>query len=51
MKIPQNTLKIISLNNDNQIELLKNKINEKFMGIDHDVNDDYFMFNGIKKKK
>ena len=50
MKIPQNTLKIISLNNDNQIELLKNKTNEKFMGIDYDVNDDYFTFNGIKEK-
>jgi len=50
VKIPQNTLKIISLNNDNQIELLKNKTNEKFMGIDYDVNDDYFTFNGIKEK-
>ena len=50
IKIPQNTLKVISLNNDNQIELLKNKTNEKFMGIDRDVNDDYFTFNGIKEK-
>ena len=50
MKIPQNTLKVISLNNDNQIEIIKKKVNEKFMGIDNDVNDDILSYNGIKDK-
>ena len=50
MKIPQNTLKIISVNNDNQIELLKKKVNETFIGIDNDVNDDILTYNGIKEK-
>ena len=50
MKIPQNTLKVIGLNNENEISLLMKKTNEKFMGIDFDVNDDAFTFNGIKEK-
>ena len=50
MKISNNTLKVISSNNDTQINLLQKKTNEKFMGIDQDVHDDYFTFNGIKEK-
>ena len=50
MKIPNNTLKVISSNNDSQINLLQKKTNEKFMGIDQEVHDDYFTFNGIKEK-
>ena len=50
MKIPQNTLKVISVNNDNQIELLKKKVNEQFMGIDKDVKDDLSIYKGIKEK-
>ena len=50
MKIPQNSLKAISSNNDIQIDLLEKKTNEQLMGIDHDIHDDYFTFNGIKSK-
>ena len=50
MKIPQNTLKVIGSTNDNQIELFKKRANDKFMGIDKDVNDDCFTYNGIKEK-
>ena len=50
MKIPQNVLKSISLNNENQIDIFTKKTNEKFMGIDKDVNDDLINYNGIKDK-
>jgi hypothetical protein len=50
MKIPTNNLKIISTNNENEIEILKKKVYEKFLGIDNDIHDDYFTFNGIKEK-
>ena len=50
MKIPQNTLKVISLNNDSQIEVLKKKVNEIFMGIDKDVSDNILTYNGIKER-
>ena len=50
MKIPQNVLKTMGVNNENQIELLSKKANEKFMGLDKEVNDDVFTFNSIKEK-
>ena len=50
MKIPQNVLKTMGINNENQIELLSKKANEKFMGLDKEVNDDVFTFNSIKEK-
>ena len=50
MKISQNTLKNISLNNENEINLLMKETNEKFMWIDFDVNDDALSYNGIKDK-
>ena len=50
MKIPTNNLKIISTNNENEIEILKKKVYEKFLGIDNDIHYDYFTFNGIKEK-
>ena len=50
MVIPQNTLKIISNNNDNEINSLRNKTYEKFFGLDKEVNENYVSFNIIKEK-
>ena len=50
MVIPQNTLKIISNNNYNEINSLQNKIFEKFLGLDKEVNENYVSFNIIKDK-
>ena len=50
MKIPHNVLKTMGINNENQIELLSKKANEKLMGLDKEINDDVFTFNSIKEK-
>ena len=50
MKIPQNTLKIISNKNNDQIEILMNKTIEKLQGIDKEVNDNYITHNMLKGK-
>ena len=50
MKVPQNTLKIISNNNSNQIDLLLDKSFEKFQGIDNEIHDDYITHNILKEK-
>ena len=50
MKIPQNVLKTMGINNENQIELLSKKPNEKFMGLDKEINDDVSTFKSIKEK-
>ena len=50
MKIPQNVLKTMGINNENQIELLSKKANEKFMGLDKEIADDVLTFNSIKEK-
>ena len=50
MKVPNNTFKVISLNNDNEMKLLMKKANDQFMGIDSDVYDNYTYFNIIKEK-
>ena len=50
MVIPQNTLKVISNNNRIQIDLLMEKTNKKFMGIDNEVHDDYTTYNMLKDK-
>ena len=50
MLIPQNTLKVISNNNAIQLNLLMEKTNKQFMGIDNEVHDDYTTFNMLKDK-
>ena len=50
MKIPQNTLKVININNDNQIKLLMEKTIKNFFGIDKEINDNYTTFNILKGK-
>ena len=50
MKIPQNTLKIISNKNNDQIDILMNKTFEKFEGIDKEVNDNYLTHKMLKGK-
>jgi len=50
MKIPQNVLRTMGINNENQIELLSKKANEKLMGLDKEIADDAFTFNSIKEK-
>ena len=50
MNIPENALKVIKTNNDNQIDLLMNKIIEKFQGIDKEVSENYNTFNVLKDK-
>ena len=50
MLIPQNTLKVISNNNATQIDLLMKKVNEQFMGIDKEIQDNYSTYNMLKDK-
>jgi hypothetical protein len=50
MKVPQNMLKIISNNNDDQINSFYEKSKEKFLGIDNEIFDNYTTFNVIKTK-
>ena len=50
MKIPQNTLKIISKKNNDQIEILMNKTIENFQGMDKEVNDNYITHKMLKGK-
>ena len=50
MKIPQNTLKIISNNNDNQINILQEKTIQQFQGLDKEINDNYSTHNMLKEK-
>ena len=50
MKISDNILKIISNNNETEINLLQNKIGEKFMGIDNEIHDNYITYNLLKDK-
>ena len=50
MKIPQNTLKIISSNNSNQINILLDKSYTKFQGIDNEVSDDFITYKILKDK-
>ena len=50
VKIPQNVLKIISNNNENQIGLLMEKTIGKFKGIDNEIYDNYITFNLLKDK-
>ena len=49
-KIPQNVIKIIFNNNETQVNLLKEKINKKMLGIDGEVFDNNTTFNIIKDK-
>ena len=49
-KIPQNILKIISNNNDTQINLLMEKTIGKFKGLDKEVYDNYISFHLLKDK-
>ena len=50
MKIPDNTFKAISSNNDNAIKSLMKKTNDQFMGIDSNVHDNYTNYNIMKEK-
>ena len=50
LKIPKNVMKVVSLNNEKEIEEIKKKIKEKFIGIDNDINDDFLTFKNIKEK-
>ena len=50
MKIPQNTLKIVSNNNSNQIDILLDKSFETFQGIDNEIHDNYITHKILKNK-
>ena len=50
MKIPENSNKLISNDNQNQIENLLKKASDNFLGIDNEVNEDCITFNNIKNK-
>ena len=50
IKIPENVLKIISNTNESQIDLLREKTKEKFIGIDNEVHDNYITHKLLKDK-
>ena len=50
MKIPLNTLKIISNNNDNQINILMDKSIQQFQGLDNEIHDNYSTHHMLKEK-
>ena len=50
MKIPQNTLKIVSNNNSNQINILLDKSYVTFQGIDNEIYDNYITHKFLKEK-
>ena len=49
-KIPQNVIKIMFNSNETQVNLIKEKIIKKMLGIDEEIQDDYTTFNIIKDK-
>ena len=49
-KIPQNVIKIIFNSNETQVNLMKEKISKKMLGIDSEIKDNYTTFNLIKDK-
>ena len=49
-KIPQNVIKIIFNSNETQVNLMKEKISKKMLGIDSEIKDNYTTFNIIKDK-
>ena len=49
-KIPQNVIKIIFNDNETQVNLMKEKINKKMLGIDKDIKDNFTSFNIIKER-
>ena len=50
MIIPQNTLKVISNNNTNQIDFLMDKTIKTFLGIDNEVQDNCITFSMLKDR-
>ena len=49
LKIPQNVLKVVSLNNEKEIGELMKRVKEKLLGIDTDISDDLLKFKNIKE--
>ena len=49
-KIPQNVIKIMFNNNEIQVNLMREKIIKKMLGIDKEINDNYVSYNIIKDK-